>query len=210
MRREEANLLVCPGVSNEVPAAVLPRFQRAEAAVNQDHSLEQLAHDHYDRLFRAAVFMCGREDAAEDLVQETFLGAARSLKSFEGRSSRYTWLYGIMLNKFRAWLRNKKGPISLQDLARHGDEEGDPADMLPDDDVGVLHRVASRETAEIVRAAIQRLPAHHRDVLVRRYLEKMSYEDIARALSCPLGTVKSRVHYALKRIALEIDEDGLV
>lgn len=178
--------------------------------MNQDHSLEQLAHDHYDRLFRAAVFMCGREDAAEDLVQETFLGAAKSLKSFEGRSSRYTWLYGIMLNKFRAWLRNKKGPISLQDLARHGDEEGDPADMLPDDDVGVLHRVASRETAEIVRAAIQRLPAHHRDVLVRRYLEKMSYEDIARALSCPLGTVKSRVHYALKRIALEIDEDGLV
>lgn len=154
--------------------------------------------------------MCGRADSAEDLVQETFLAAIKSLRSFKGKSSHYTWLYGIMLNKFRAWLRGKKGVVSLQDLARSEGESKGADELVADDAPGAFEQVSRRETARIVRAAIQSLPTHHRSVLALRYLESMSYQEIAEALSCSLGTVKSRVHYALRRVGMELgSSEGL-
>jgi len=176
--------------------------------VSRDKQLEQFARDYYDRLFRAALYMCGREDVAQDLVQETFLAAAGSLRSFAHRSSSYTWLYGILLNKFRGWLRSKGTHVGFPDLSGPDHEYASGEAQLADDAPGVLDRLAQKETAQIVRACIQRLPAHHRSVLALRYLEEMSYAEIAKALSCSVGTVKSRVHYALRRIAGELGKVG--
>ena len=87
-------------------------------AVNEK-DFQTLVHEHYDRIFRAARFMCGDQYAAEDLVHETFLAAAQSFGRFQGRSSVYTWLYGIMLNKFRRWIRKRRtGTVSLHGLGR--------------------------------------------------------------------------------------------
>jgi len=162
--------------------------------------LDELARTHYDRLFRAALFMCNDADTAEDLVQETFLAAATSLESFEGRSSFYTWLYGILLNKFRAWLRRKGRAIALDEMVSDT-EDGSLADLLADDRPDAPEQMTQRETAALVREALDELPAHHRSVLVLRYLETMSYQDVADALGCSLGTVKSRIHYALQKVA---------
>lgn len=162
--------------------------------------LRDLVEDHYDRLFRAARFMCGDLNAAEDLVQETFAAAATSLRRFKGRSSPYTWLYGIMLNKFRRWLRKKgRRPLSLH--APAGDEEsGSAAQILPDDAPLPEERAQSREAAALVRDAIEELSADHRMAIELRFVEDLPYEEIARILDCPVGTAKSRVHYALRRI----------
>jgi RNA polymerase sigma-70 factor (ECF subfamily) len=169
--------------------------------LGKEKSLEELAHTHYDRLFRAALFMCGDADVAEDLVQDTFLAAAGALDSFEGRSSYYTWLYGILLNKFRGWLRRKGGPLSLQELAANSAEEGgNAAELVRDERPDAPQKMMRRERAEMVREAIDELPAHHRSVVVLRYLEGLSYQEIADALDCSLGTVKSRLHYALRKV----------
>ncbi|MFP4028876.1 MAG: RNA polymerase sigma factor [Candidatus Brocadiia bacterium] len=165
--------------------------------------LEKLVDDYYDRLFRAALFMTGEPDVAEELVQETYAAAFESIDSFEGRSAKYTWLYGILLNKFRSWLRTKKKIVSLQKRAEIGDF-ANLAELLESEEPSVEEEITRREQARAVRIAINELPAHHRAVLALRYLEDKSYEEIAEDLDCSLGTVKSRIHYALEKISRKL------
>jgi RNA polymerase sigma-70 factor (ECF subfamily) len=171
-----------------------------------EQTFRKLVDEHYDRIFRAARFMCSDPAAAEDLVQETFLAAAESLKSFEGRSSTYTWLYGILLNKFRRWLRRKQATaISLQTMS--GDDEQERNEEILQSDYPSPPETAERaEAIEQVRSAVRELSADHRSVITLRYVEGMSYEEIAEVLDCPIGTVKSRIHYALQKIGKRLEE----
>jgi RNA polymerase sigma-70 factor (ECF subfamily) len=169
-----------------------------------EEDLQRLVDQHYDRLFRAARFMCGDEEAAEDLVQDTFLAAMDAYDRFEGRSSEYTWLYGILLNKYRRWVRRQKSSfLSLQELSGPG-ERGTGAARLEADVPGPVGHALRQENIEQVREAIEQLSADHRTVITLRYVEQMPYQDIADLLDVPLGTVKSRIHYALQKIAEEL------
>jgi RNA polymerase sigma-70 factor (ECF subfamily) len=174
-----------------------------------DLDFQALVEEHYDRLFRAARFMCADTQAAEDLVQETFLAAGETLDRFQGRSAAYTWLYGILLNKWRRWLRGRsRRTYSLQAMA-WDDESTDPADLVESERAGPAEDAEGREAAERVRRAIEELPEDHRAVVVLRFVEDLSYQEICETLNCPLGTVKSRIHYALKRIGKELERVGL-
>ena len=166
--------------------------------------LRELVEENYDRLFRAARFLCGDQGAAEDLVQETFAAAAASISRFEGRSSPYTWLYGIMLNKFRRWLRRKgRAPVSLQAVGT--DEDSRPAEQFLAADSPLPEEAAEKhEAAQLVREAVAQLTPDHRTALELRFVEGLSYEEIARVLDCPVGTAKSRVHYALRKIGAQL------
>jgi RNA polymerase sigma-70 factor (ECF subfamily) len=180
-----------------------------EARAVTEQSLRKLVRQHYDRLFRAARFMCGDVTAAEDLVQDTFLAAAASLKNFEGRSSTYTWLYGILLNKFRHWLRRKDAAVASLHLPGAEDGGAAPEEFLPSRDPGPEQLAERQELTRIVRDVVDGLSADHRSVVTLRFVEGMSYEEIAAALDCPIGTVKSRIHYALLRIAEKLAEEGV-
>jgi RNA polymerase sigma-70 factor (ECF subfamily) len=174
-----------------------------------DIEFSEVVEEHYDRLFRAARFMCGDPEAAEDLTHETFLAAADALERFEGRSAVYTWLYGILLNKFRQWIRRQKKPVySLQRMAE-SQEGRSTADLVESESPGPLSRVESKEAAEQVREAIQELEPDHRAVITLRFVEGLSYQEIADIVDCPLGTVKSRIHYALKKIGNRLAGAGL-
>jgi RNA polymerase sigma-70 factor, ECF subfamily len=174
-----------------------------------DLDFQALVDEYYDRLFRAARFMCGDTLAAEDLVQETFLAAGQTIERFEGRSSPYTWLYGILLNKWRRWLRSQNRRVfSLQNMA-WDDERASAAELVESDLPGPADRAQEQEAAERVRRAIEQLPEDHRAVVVLRFVEDLSYQEIGQILDCPLGTVKSRIHYALKKIGKELARVGL-
>ncbi len=174
-----------------------------------DLDFQTLVEEHYDRLFRAARFMCGDPQAAEDLVQETFLAAGETLDRFQGRSSPYTWLYGILLNKWRRWLRRRKRRVfSLQSMS-WDEQPGNAAELVPSDLPGPADTAQEHEAAERVRSAIEQLPEDHRAVIVLRFVEDLSYQEIGEILDCPLGTVKSRIHYALKKIGKELASVGL-
>jgi RNA polymerase sigma-70 factor (ECF subfamily) len=168
---------------------------------NPTPDLKQSVARYYGRLYRSALFMCGDPWQAEDIVQETFLAANRAWDSFRGDASPYTWLYRIMLNTFRRKLRSDRKMLSLTELgadARDGEPRGE--DLVESPGPLPQQEIEQGEQARLVRGAIDSLPPHHREVLVLRFLEEKSYEEIAQTLECSIGTVKSRLHYALKRI----------
>jgi RNA polymerase sigma-70 factor (ECF subfamily) len=127
---------------------------------------------------------------AEDVAQEALVAAYRSIRSFVGRSSFRTWLYAVARNACRHEMRRRRlEPEEVVDA---------DATLLAIPDLGPdpLRCLESQETGGRIRDAVDALPAPLRTVLLLRDAEGLSYDDIARVLSVPLGTVRSRLHNA--------------
>jgi RNA polymerase sigma-70 factor (ECF subfamily) len=143
-----------------------------------------------ERLLRSAFLLCGREADAQDLVQETFLQAIRSVHRFRGESSIYTWLHGILLNLARKLYRSRDRLVNDEELARTaaGYTEEAPSQL----DV--------EKSTSLLMQALGSLSEAHREVLVLRYFEGMKLRAIAEHLDVSAGTIKSRLHYALEEM----------
>jgi RNA polymerase sigma-70 factor (ECF subfamily) len=150
-----------------------------------------------DRLLRSAFSLCGNETEAQDLVQDTFVQAMRSADRFQGRSSLYTWLYAILLNLTRHYLRDRKRIIYDDALAA--------SDVSPTEENPAPSDFGTASTA--LSEAMKHLSAAHREVIVLRYHEDMKIEEIARLLNVSKGTVKSRLHYALAHLQTLLPEE---
>jgi RNA polymerase sigma-70 factor, ECF subfamily len=130
------------------------------------------------------------EDALE-LAQETFIRAYQNLRSFEGRSSFSTWLYRIASNLSIDW-RRREGRYTVA----HGEEAENEIRKIPSGQGDSFRAVARNELGNKVREALKELTAEHRQVILLREMEGLSYEEISDILNCPKGTVMSRLHYA--------------
>jgi RNA polymerase sigma-70 factor, ECF subfamily len=140
-------------------------------------------------------------DAAEaqDVAQEAFLKAYRALPSFRGDSAFYTWLYRIAINTAKnALVSNRRRPVDF-DLDLQDPEQYDRHAKLKEVDTpeGVL---LTDEIREVVERAMQQLPEDLRTAIVLREIEGLSYEEIAEAMDCPVGTVRSRIFRAREAI----------
>ncbi|MFA5393096.1 MAG: RNA polymerase sigma factor [Candidatus Ratteibacteria bacterium] len=139
------------------------------------------------RLYRVALFLCREREEAKDLLQETFLELYRSLPKFKGKSGIYTYAYRILLNLHHKRLRKKrKITVSFSEgikIIYHG---------LP----SAAESFAKTEKNEKIQRSIARLPALFQEVIVLRYLEELSYHEIAEMLKINEGTVKSRLFKA--------------
>jgi RNA polymerase sigma-70 factor, ECF subfamily len=149
---------------------------------------------------------------AEDIAQEAFIKAYRALPQFRGDSAFYTWLYRIAINTAKnAIAARDRSPIEY---------ELDMSD--PEESAGMQNRLKDPDTPEglalteeirsIVNAAIEALPEELRTAIVLRELEGLSYEEIAAAMECPVGTVRSRIFRAREAIdkrLREVFEGGL-
>jgi len=169
------------------PAAEDLKLLRRAGAGDQK-AFHQLLDRHAGRLFGLAFSLLGNAADAEDVVQETFTGAYRGLSGFEGRSSVATWLTRILVTQAARWRRDRKRP------------------MEPLNSVSALRAAGELRTTEggaaaverrlDLHAAIEQLSPEHRQVLVLREFEGLSYEEIAQVLGVPRGTVESRLHRA--------------
>ncbi len=160
-----------------------------------------------DRLYNALLRVVGDPEEARDLVQETFARALTKISSFRGEAGPYTWLFRIGVNLAISQLRKLKRHrvFSLDRPSGNGrDESEDQASSLLDrvsrNDSVPHEDVESRERSQQVLAALGRLDAEYRAVLVMRDIEGFDYQQMADVLSLPLGTLKSRLFRA--RLAL--------
>jgi RNA polymerase sigma-70 factor (ECF subfamily) len=149
--------------------------------------LQALIDAHGDRLLRSACLLCGDATEAQDLVQETFVQALKSAHRFRGESAVYTWLYGILLNLCRRSYRKGKRLVYDEERVLEATVQPGPADGM---DQGFY-------SANLARA-IQELSPEHREVIVLRYYENLKIAEIARQTGVSGGTVKSRLHYAVR------------
>jgi RNA polymerase sigma-70 factor (ECF subfamily) len=142
---------------------------------------------HGDRLLRSAYLLCGNRTEAQDLVQETYLQAMKSGDRFRGDSAVYTWLYGILLNLCRRDFRRQKRLVFEEERVLGAAFQTVPA--------GELDRGIASRSLEL---ALQKLSLVHREVIVLRYYESMKIAAMASQLGISKGTVKSRLHYAVR------------
>ena len=142
---------------------------------------------HQDRIFRFVQRLVGPE-AAEDLAQEVFIRAFRSLGDFKGESSFYTWLYKIALNLCRNHYRTKSRRPAGEALDENS--AGSPLEVA---EASPEEAVFRREFWAVLRRELDGLPAEQREAVVLCDLEGMSYEEMADMTGVPIGTVRSRI-----------------
>jgi RNA polymerase sigma-70 factor (ECF subfamily) len=140
----------------------------------------------------------------EDVTQEAFIKAYRALPAFRGDSAFYTWLYRIGINTAKNYLMamGRRAPTSTEVEAEEaeGFEEGEQLRDINTPESMLL----SNEIARTVNATIEQLPEELRTAIQMREIEGMSYEDIAKAMDCPIGTVRSRIFRAREAIAEQL------
>lgn len=136
---------------------------------------------------------------AEDVAQEAFIKAYKAMKNFRGESAFYTWIYRIAINTAKNYLvaqsrRVPSGGIDVVDA-----EQYDSGALLRDHTTPV-DMIATEEIKVAVFETIDKLPDDLRVAITLREIEGMSYEDIADAMDCPIGTVRSRIFRAREAV----------
>ena len=180
----------------EVDQHLVERAQRGDK-----RAFELLVEKYQRKLARLVSRLVRDPGEVEDVTQEAFVKAYRALPSFRGDSAFYTWLYRIGINTAKNYLvaTGRRAPTSTAVDAEEAEglENGEPLRDINTPESLLL----SKEIATTVNAAIESLPEELRSAIQLREIEGMSYEEIAKLMDCPIGTVRSRIFRAREAIA---------
>lgn len=145
-------------------------------------------------------------DLVEDISQETFVRAYRALHQFRGDAQFYTWLYRIAVNTAKKFLLELKHDPTVSESFLTNDDEDETSRRKsePTTDEGPESILAAKEIAAVVNAAMEDLPVDLRQAITLREIEGLSYEEIAVAMDCPVGTVRSRIFRAREAISQRV------
>ena len=176
----------------------------ARAQSGDKRAFELLVEKYQRKLARLLSRFIRDPAEVEDVTQEAFIKAYRALPAFRGDSAFYTWLYRIGINTAKNYLMamGRRAPTSTEVEAEEaeGFEEGEQLRDINTPESVLL----SNEIAQTVNATIESLPEELRRAIQMREIEGMSYEDIAQAMDCPIGTVRSRIFRAREAIAEQL------
>ena len=178
-----------------------------ERSVAGDQKAFELLVIKYQRRIQRLIGRMVRDvDLVEDIAQETFIRAYRALAQFRGDAQFYTWLYRIAVNTAKKALMDmKRDPTVSENSFKSSD----------DDETSVLENeltssetpdavLASKEIVQMVNSAMEDLPEELRQAITLREIEGLTYEEISEAMSCPIGTVRSRIFRAREAISQRI------
>lgn len=143
----------------------------------------------------------------QDVAQEAFLRAYRAIGNFRGDAQFYTWLYRIAVNTAKKALMDMKRNPVISENAFRGSEDEDETSRLGHEltsDETPETVLAAQEIAQVVNAAMEALPDDLRQAVTLREIEGLSYEEIATAMGCPIGTVRSRIFRAREAISAKV------
>ncbi len=148
--------------------------------------------------------MLGRDEDARDVCQETFLAAFRNLRKFRGDAKFSSWLYRIALNACNSRLR-KQNAIVEQSID-HEDDNGHKFELADNGLENLPDRLHRDQRAEMVRKALQALPAEMRQVIIMKEYEELTFAEIAEILQVPVSTVKSRLYTGLQQMGARLEK----
>jgi RNA polymerase sigma-70 factor (ECF subfamily) len=151
---------------------------------------------HQDKLFNLICRCVGNMEDARDLCQEVFLKAFRALPEFRGDAAFGTWLHQIGVNALISWRRRRRGHAAASLNSGGNDPDADSAADPPDVSTDPAQLADQHERERFVQRAISELDEEQRILVVLRDVQGFDYQEIARMLGCPRGTVKSRLHRA--------------
>lgn len=169
-------------------------------------AMAELYDRYFDRVYSLVFNQVDRnKEIAEDIVQETFLAALKSAKTFKGRSSAYTWLCSIAYHKvadhYRRQSRERKRMVSGIDVDTVDDEDNPGRQPQPDS------LIESAETRQVVNDALSRLPWDYRQVLILKYVEEMSVQEISQVMDRSPKSIEGLLTRSRK--ALQTQLEGL-
>ena len=196
----------------------LPEMAPREVAVNSDLMLvertvagdqkafELLVIKYQRRIQRLIGRMVRDVDLVEDIAQETFIRAYKALHQFRGDAQFYTWLYRIAVNTAKKSLMELKRDLTVSESFFKSDDDDEtktPKNELTADETPETV-FAAKEIAAMVNSALLDLPEDLRLAVTLREIEGLSYEEISTAMSCPIGTVRSRIFRAREAISAKV------
>jgi RNA polymerase sigma-70 factor (ECF subfamily) len=179
----------------------------ARAQAGDQRAFEMLVVKYRRRIQRLIGRIVRDADRVEDLTQDTFIRAYRALTHFRGDAAFYTWLYRIAINVAKkAQVQIRRDPVVMQSslLPVGDDDDSSRLEIGRCDEATPEALLASKQVAETVNAAIEALSDDLRQAVLLREVEGLSYEEIAEAMNCPIGTVRSRIFRAREAIAARL------
>jgi RNA polymerase sigma-70 factor (ECF subfamily) len=194
-----------PSASPPVPDSDLQLVERTVAG--DQRAYELLVIKYQRRIERLIARMVRDTDLVQDIAQETFIRAYRALHQFRGEAQFYTWLYRIAVNTAKkALLDLKRNPVVYEGAMKGAGEEDETSrsghELISDETPETV--LAAQEIAAAVNAAMEALPEDLRQALTLREIEGLSYEEIAVAMACPIGTVRSRIFRAREVVSARV------
>ncbi len=168
---------------------MISRCQRGD-----QEALKEIFDKYHKKVYSIAYGVVRHREEALDIVQEVFIKLFRSIKNFKGRSQFYTYLYRMVMNTSIDHAR-KAGKQFVSSLDQEGSfEPRDEAEKGPE------RILLQKELEEKVKLAMDKLPAEQKAALIFRDVEGLSYQEMAEAMGCSIGTVMSRLHYGRKKM----------
>ena len=184
-------------------AILIDRFQKGDF-----HAMDTLIQKHGKRAHNLALRLTQNEDVASDIVAETFVKIFRALPRFKGNSAFTTWMHRVLTNCFLDYRKKESARPHLSlDTYCVADESGvaiqiiDPSDSPHD-------KSEHRERLRTIQMALQKLVPHQKTMILMYHVEMLSYDDMAKVLRVPVGTVKSRMNRARVSLRSFLKDDA--
>ena len=193
-----------------IPAALAEQTERENMAIarglkRQDPELlDQLIELYQHRLLRYLLFLTGKREVAEDLFQETWMRVLLRGAQYNGKARFDTWLFTIARNLVID-LSRKRTMASLDEMSEAGEDSEARPLAIAIDGPSPLEQFQSREDSAEIAEVLLKLEPNYREVLVLRFHEELSLEEIARMTNAPLSTVKSRLYRGLAALKPEVE-----
>lgn len=189
-------------MTREQEAAVIRKVLNGDT-----NAYEALVREYEKNVYNLALRMTGNSEDAYDMSQEAFIKAYNSLTSFRGDSKFSVWLYRIVSNVCLDFLRSRnRRPTSSLSMEN---DDGEEVELDIADEEQTPEKLLERGlTRDAVRRGLLSLPDDHRQILLLREIEGLSYDEISEALGLEVGTVKSRIFRARKKLCAFLIKDG--
>ena len=170
------------------------------------HAFDELVERYHGKIYGLTYNMTSNREDAEDLTQEVFVKAFEALPRFRGKSSFYTWLYRIAVNKTINYRkkRNRKRTLSLDQFDQEIKTDETYHDLTAKG--SPLRNISLSELQEKLNEALQHLSEKHRTVVVMHDMQGIPHDEIAKVVKASVGTVRSRLFYARRQMQTELTE----